>query len=83
MSIFAALSKKAGIGMIVTLAIGAVTNVLGLTGDFNLQEFLLKHWKFALGVAVGLAAGGIMKNWVIGIIVGVAVIFILYTVVET
>jgi len=67
--------------MLFTIAIGIITDSLGITGNFDIQGFLKAHWKFAAGVACGLVIGGIMKNWFIGIFAAVMVIFTLYTVV--
>ena len=76
MSFLAAISKKAGFGVIFTIGVAIISDLLGFTGDFDFKAFLMKYKSFALGIAVGLVIGGVMKNWIIGAVAAVLTIFL-------
>lgn len=76
MSFLAMVSKKVGIGVIFTIGVAFISDLLGFTGDFDFKAFLMKYKSFALGVAVGLVIGGIFKNWIIGVVAAVLAIFL-------
>jgi len=86
MSFVAAATKKIGFTTGFMILVALISDFLGLTGDRDLytivKSFIMSHWKFFLGISMGLIVGGATKNWMFGVIAAVIAIFILYVVVS-